>query len=607
MLPSLTEGAIEMMMSSGTDYKDPVLQVLGCKKVASTTNAIDRYRLLVSDGKYLNSFTMLSTQLAPLAANGDLPDFTIILIKKYTTSTINTNSDKEKRLLVILDLEIIKKGNEVGVRIGNPQNYDGTNMPNSSGQAPNPTPSPAARPAPPPPQDRPMPSYGNQIKSSPGPNSTIHPIASLNPYQNKWCIKARVTNKQNVRTYTNARGEGKLFSVMFTDDSGEIKCTGFNSGVDKFYDLLEVNKVYMVSNCSIKPANKKFTQADYEMTFNDDSQVVPCADDTSLPSTIYKFIPINKVAELETDTMVDVIGVAKHASDIQTLVSRNTGKELKKREVTLVDHSNASVSLTLWGQQAEEFDVTRDPVVAVKNGKLNEFMGGKSVSLTLNSTFEIDPDINEAHRLRGWYDNGGCNAEITSISAKAGAGAGGASNWVFLGDVASQGLGRSDKADYFSDVVNVLMVRSENCVYKACPTPECKKKILDMNNGSYRCEKCNRDFDHFVYRMLLSAQVTDYTNSHWVSLFHDEAQKLLGVDAKTIGEAMDNKDDSYKQYFTSVNFKKFQMKFRAKTESYNDETRLKITVVDVQPVDSKSYAKRLIDQIKQNAGISTVQ
>lgn len=134
-------------------------------------------------------------------------------------------------------------------------------------------------------------------------------------------------------------------------------------------------------------------------------------------------------------------------------------------------------------------------------------MGGKSISISPNSMIEIDPDIPEAHKLRGWYDNGGSNADVTSISAKAGPGGGSSSNWVFLGEIASQGLGRGDKADYFSDVVNVLMVRSENCVYKACPTGECKKKVLDMNNGSWRCEKCNKDFDHFTYRMLVSVSV----------------------------------------------------------------------------------------------------
>lgn len=82
--------------------------------------------------------------------------------------------------------------------------------------------------------------------------------------------------------------------------------------------------------------------------------------------------------------------------------------------------------------------------------------------------------------------------------------AGNNANWVLLGELTSQGLGLGDKADYFSGVVWVLMARSENCMYKACPGTDCKKKVMDMNNGMYRCEKCNRDYEHFVYRLLLS-------------------------------------------------------------------------------------------------------
>ena len=71
----------------------------------------------------------------------------------------------------------------------------------------------------------------------------IHPIASLTPYQNRWTIRARVTQKSNVRTWSNSRGEGKLFSMNFMDESGEIKATAFKDQVDQYYDMIEAGKV----------------------------------------------------------------------------------------------------------------------------------------------------------------------------------------------------------------------------------------------------------------------------------------------------------------------------------------------------------------------------
>ena len=43
-------------------------------------------------------------------------------------------------------------------------------------------------------------------------------------------------------------------------------------------------------------------------------------------------------------TVSDVIGVCKSSGEVQTLISRNTNRELKKREVVIVDQSNTGVS-----------------------------------------------------------------------------------------------------------------------------------------------------------------------------------------------------------------------------------------------------------------------
>lgn len=47
-------------------------------------------------------------------------------------------------------------------------------------------------------------------------------------------------NKSAIRTWNNARGEGKLFSMDLCDESGEIRATAFKNECDKFYDMIQV-------------------------------------------------------------------------------------------------------------------------------------------------------------------------------------------------------------------------------------------------------------------------------------------------------------------------------------------------------------------------------
>lgn len=56
-----------------------------------------------------------------------------------------------------------------------------------------------------------------------------------------------MTKKSDIKEWSNARGEGKLFSVDLMDETGEIRATGFNKAVDAFYQRLEEGKVFFLS------------------------------------------------------------------------------------------------------------------------------------------------------------------------------------------------------------------------------------------------------------------------------------------------------------------------------------------------------------------------
>lgn len=104
----------------------------------------------------------------------------------------------------------------------------------------------------------------------------LYPIEALSPYAHKWTIKARCTHKGDIKTWHNKNGEGKLFSVNFLDDSGEIRATGFNDAVDSWYDILNEGSVYYISApCRVQLAKKQFSNVnnDYELTFEKDTVI----------------------------------------------------------------------------------------------------------------------------------------------------------------------------------------------------------------------------------------------------------------------------------------------------------------------------------------------
>ncbi|XP_049841049.1 replication protein A 70 kDa DNA-binding subunit-like isoform X3 [Schistocerca gregaria] len=247
---------------------------------------------------------------------------------------------------------------------------------------------------------------GTAEYTPPQPKQKICPVAKLSPYRKEWRIEARVVNKTRIQSCPNESGDRKLFSMEFVDKSGEILATAFDEQCYIFYDLIEEERVYSVSKCRLKPANKILSSVnhDYQMIFTKETTVVSRnEDDVNIPRHTFHFKPLNNLPDIDLAALVDIIGVVNTIGSVEVVTVRATNKEEKKCDITIVDQSNTTMKLTLWGEQAEEFSVAPGSVLAVKGAKQSDFRGQRSASVLRWSTVKVNPDIPEAHKLRDWY------------------------------------------------------------------------------------------------------------------------------------------------------------------------------------------------------------
>ena len=206
--------------------------------------------------------------------------------------------------------------------------------------------------------------------------------------------------------------------------------------------------------------------------------------------------------------MIDVLGIIKEVGDVTQITSKATQRPITKRELTIVDMSGMSVRMTLWGRQAENFAPAGEdgyaPLIAFKGVKVGDF-GGRSLSMMSSSSMMPDPDIPEAHELRGWYDSSGANTSFAAYTNNFAGGAGGQSslrpeNFRLIGEAKDDMLGTKDEPDFFAVRGQIVYIKKENLSYPACPTDKCNKKVQQEDNDVWRCEKCERTYPAPEYR-----------------------------------------------------------------------------------------------------------
>ena len=460
---------------------------------------------------------------------------------------------------------------------------------------------------------------------------SLFPIREISTYTGRnWTIKARITSKSQMRTFSNDRGSGKVFSVDLLDkDGGEIKASFFNGAADRFFNDLETGNIYMMAKGNVKVANKRFSTSkhNYEITFDADAQITLCEDDDKTIETVkYSFTKVRDIGTRSVPCTIDLIGVVRDFKPIGKIQPKNGGEELTRRSITIVDNSECAIDVTLWQNAASKFDealLGSRPVVAIKGLSVKEYNGSRTCGTLQQSMLEVvtaDSAVGQsetAKELLSWWSTNPNVSDYFNLSANQSMATPGAPNSEQRGrqqtitsiadmrEECKRGF-FGDKGIYFDIVAKLSFVSTKSkdgdipIHYAACPG--CNRKLSD--DGTNRCFACDKTVSAPKLKYLLRAQFVDHTDQCYLSVFDAQAVTVLKKSVEDLLEAAKSSalpDELKKAYFE----KTYHLRVRATAQEFKGEMRPRVTVVAAEPVDPVSMGNKLLKRIIEKIGVDS--
>mmetsp|Transcript_16132 Transcript_16132/g.37766 ORF Transcript_16132/g.37766 Transcript_16132/m.37766 type:complete len:461 (-) Transcript_16132:54-1436(-) len=440
------------------------------------------------------------------------------------------------------------------------------------------------------------------------------PISEISSYVQRWTIRARVTSKSQIRTFSKGASTGKVFDISLLDaHGGEIRASFFNDAAGEFHERLQTGKCYTFSRGSVRIADSRFNQCKhrYDLVFDKLAQVEEVDDDAQIEAVKFHFSELRSLQSRQLPCNVDVCGVVTGPGSVISFTSKE-GRDLVKRDITIADDTATTMVVTIWGDRAKQADkdFADHPVIGLKGVQVKEWNGGRSGSLSEGGALVLQLQTPEGKRLQQWWASGGSTQSLTALSHAGGftssTGGKAAADLAELRRLSEQVL---EKPQHFSVVCRLAMVQTmkrgeaQPLVYSACQEPK-EGKMLPCNrrvDSSGFCASCNRA-GRVALRFNLRCRFADQGDAAWLTTFHEAAQQVLGLSAERANELEQGEGgrEALEAAIANCYFRQpLRLTMRAKLESFQGETRTGITCIDARPVPRGERGRAMLKEIRE--------
>ena len=459
-------------------------------------------------------------------------------------------------------------------------------------------------------------------------------LKELTTFSRDFIIFVRIIKKSEIKIFETRNinniniltGQGKLFYFIVLDKEGtEMQCTCFNKSVDKFYNLIEEDKLYEIKGGYVKINDKKYTRikSDYKIVLDENSIISPKNDDNSIiKKNNYNIINISELQNLKIYSIVDICGVVLELNEIVVKSTKNGLQPLKK--LTLGDISKYKVELSLW-RMFTELKIQKGDILLINNAKIGEYKG-RNLSTFEETSIKINPhSIKEnaqcqkaINKLKEFieenkdniYNNNEFFSDFEKLYQnklkKYQQNEEICNKFLYIKDVLDS-IDSLEESKYIFKVTAIItqIIHNEKNFYIGCNDKNCKKKLMyDFLKKEYICPGCGRRTKKLTYYYTLNLRIKDASCEYWIDIFGKIAENIMLCTAEEYKEFLQKRDYlKLEEISNRIEFKMYNFWVRPKLQIYNTVSKKKLYICRITPVDKKEETYKLIPYLEKELNI----